>query len=101
MKIFNWKRGSGKTRTLITISYFTKARIITATHKSALYVQRMADVMCLKIPAPMDCITYLSIKGRGFCSPILIDELDSVLQIIFNNSDILVATRTEGEEEDR
>ena len=97
MKIFNMARQHGKTTLLIILSHFTKARIITASMRSAKNVEELARRLNLSIPTPLDYATFLhgGLYGQKENNKILIDELDCVLKRIFHDSEILAATRTE------
>ena len=96
MKIFNMPRQYGKTTSLIALSHFTNARIITATMQSARNVEELAKRMNLSIPTPMSYEVFLRGEGRGTKeNKILIDDLDWVLRQIFYNSEILAAAITE------
>ena len=84
MKIFNMERGSGKTTLLIIISHFTNARIITTSNQTAKYTKVLAQKMNFSIPEPKSWLDYTHGSfNRGRREKILIDDLDSILRMLF------------------
>jgi len=94
MKIIELFRGQGKTTSLIILSHFTNARIITTTEIAANNILKQSQKMNLSIIQPMSWSSYMSIGCKGRKEEILFDDLDGILNMMFCGQKILGATIT-------
>lgn len=99
MKIIELFRGQGKTTSLIILSHFTNARIITTTEQAARNIIMQSKTMNLHILTPMNWNTYITTGHRGKKEKILFDDLDGILNMMFSGQKILGATITKDWEE--
>ncbi|MGB0935046.1 MAG: hypothetical protein ACPGXY_03165 [Alphaproteobacteria bacterium] len=98
MKIINAPRRSGKTTKLIHLAHEHDAYIVVRSIRQALYMQRQALSMGIKISLP---ISYIEFIGGDFNPkfPILIDQADDLLQHL-TGAEIIAITTTSSEDND-
>ncbi|MDE6284757.1 MAG: hypothetical protein K2M17_03340 [Bacilli bacterium] len=82
MKIYNLKRGGGKTTRLLCISEYTNTPIlcIDQTHKNL--IKNQARKFDMKIPEPITISELESVYGSDIESDYIVDEAIAYLQAI-------------------
>lgn len=98
MKIFNLKRGQGKTTRMLYASEFNNAPIVCYTDLQKQYLMKQAKSIQLNIPEPISISDIICNRtnGKRF-NKILVDEIDDVLREILKftiNADMIGGTIT-------
>lgn len=80
MKVFNLKRGKGKTTRMIYASELHNAPIICATELHKHNIMRQAKNFDIEIPKPITVQEFVNIKRETGIDRVLIDESLTVMQ---------------------
>ena len=82
MKIYNLKRGHGKTPRLIYISEFTGTPILCIDENHKRLIQDIADQNDAKIPTPITINDLTRVAGSNIQSDYLLDEATHYLKAV-------------------
>lgn len=100
MKIYDLKRGGGKSTRMLYASEYTNAPIICATNLAKDNLRARAKELGLNIPEPITVGEIGNSKTALYAPNVLVDELPLVLQGLLNrylSCDIIGATLTSDE----
>lgn len=106
MKIYNLKRGGGKSTRMLYASEYHNAPIICMCEGSRKYLKSLAESLGLNIPEPITVAELADAKTSLNTTDVLVDEMQWVLQKVLNkygNYRIIGGTLTsdEGGQDDR
>ena len=106
MKIYNLKRGGGKSTRMLYASEYHNAPIICMCEGSRKYLKSLAKSLGLNIPEPITVAELADAKTSLNTTDVLVDEMQWVLQKVLNkygNYRIIGGTLTsdEGGQDDR
>lgn len=86
MKIYNLKRGQGKTTRLIVLSEFNKVPILCIDAQHRKIIKDMANRLGAKIPEPITISELPNLRGAITRTDYLIDEAPQFLARLIANS---------------
>lgn len=103
MKIYNLRRGGGKTTRLLYISEYTGAPILCIDQAHKNFIKGQAQDLNIKIPEPITMGELDNTRGRDIAPDYLVDEAPTYLQMIISRltggrlSNLLAVTLSEKE----